>query len=229
MISSTSSWVVLAIVALLLLAIPMRTGSGASGGRNGREVARINDGHGVGHRSVGVHGGKARRRRAAGHERKISFAILGRTHIVIIVGSRSRTGTGTGLGRDSRRGPGRCRVARNVDDEGLVDGLLAIREEFLQNGAYVLFRAQDTRNAVTSIEAKAKVGRVVGLAQRICVFSQNHVAHVIDKVVWVDGNERGRGFRPHDPNLARSLGHAATIEIVAYRRGIFNVDEVGVD
>lgn len=213
MISSSASWVVLAVLALRV-AIPMRARPGAARRRNGRKVARADDGHGMRERCVGVLGGKTGRRRGADHWRKVSLASLGRTHVVGIVRGCSRTRNGRK--RRPWRGPGRCASAagRNVDDEGLVNRL-SVGEELVHHGAHVLLGAHHTSDAGAGIEAKSKIRRVIRLAQRICIFSQNHVACIVNEIAGADADKRGRGIGPRDPNLARSFGHAAALEVVA--------------
>lgn len=39
-------------------------------------------------------------------------------------------------------------------------------------------------------------------AQRVGVFSQNHIAHVVDQIILIDGNESRRGTRAPHPNLS---------------------------
>lgn len=212
-ISSSASRVVLAVVALRI-AIPMRARPGAARRRNGRKVARANDGHGMRDRCVGVLGGKTGRRRGADYWGKVSLARLGWTHVVGIVSSHSRSRTRNGRGGRPWRGPGSWNVAGNVDDEGLVNRL-SMGEELLHNGAHVFLGAHHTRDAGAGIEAKSKIRRVIRLAQRVCVFSQNHVACIVNEIVETDSDERGRGSGPRDPNLARSFGHAAALEVVA--------------
>lgn len=55
---------------------------------------------------------------------------------------------------------------------------------------------------VARTDADIEVGRVKGAAERVGVLSKDEVTHIVDKVVFVDGDESRGGVRAPDPDLA---------------------------
>jgi hypothetical protein len=93
---------------------------------------------------------------------------------------------------------------RHVDDQGL-GHLLAAREVGVEGAAHFLLGPQGAvlgASGVSRNDAQRHVGRVEATTQRVLVFFQDHVAHVVDQIVLADLHQRGRGIGPLDPYLA---------------------------
>lgn len=93
---------------------------------------------------------------------------------------------------------------RHVDDKGLVDGLAA-GEVGIEGAAHVFLGAQRALSSPLSIarhDAQRHVGRVEAPAERVGVLFENHVADIVNQVVFANLHQRGRGTGPFDPDLA---------------------------
>lgn len=128
-----------------------------------------------------------------GHERKVFGLLLLLRIIVVCIVARD-------LGRGLR---GAC--PGYVDDQGLVDRLAA-GEVGIEGPAHVLLGPQDSLLALCACVARQDAqGQVWGIeapAQRVAVLAEDHLAHVVDEVVFADLHQGGRGILALDPDLA---------------------------
>ncbi len=82
---------------------------------------------------------------------------------------------------------------------------------------------------VSRDNAESDIGSVKVAAQRICIFFQNHIPHIVDEVVFANLNQCSRGIGPLDPDLAVQHGGADVVrplaKIISRRRA--NCSSVG--
>lgn len=174
-----------------------RASSCATGRRQGRQLAGVEDSYRVGRVGQGYAGlvGAGARDGGRGIDDGHGREVLGVLVVAIVVVAV--------VERDLRRGFWRPPL-RHVDDEGL-GHLLAAGEKGVEGAAHLLLGPQSAvlpALGVARDDAQGDVGRVEAAAERICVLFENHLAHVVDQVVLADLHERGRGIGPLDPDLA---------------------------
>lgn len=70
-------------------------------------------------------------------------------------------------------------------------------------------------------DAEGEIWRIELAAERVGVLAQDHFSHVVDKIVLVYRDQRGRGARPLDPDFAHD-------HVAAYREKLFVADAGGI-
>lgn len=133
--------------------------------------------------------------------REVALAGLGWPAVLGIV-------YGADMGRDAR-GRSRGAAGRYIYDQCFVYRLAA-GEVCIESAAHWFFRAEEAILPLfPGANAQSEVGRIEMPAQRVGIFSQDHVAHVVDQIVFVNGDERGRSAGAPDPNLS---GHHVSVD-----------------
>ena len=137
--------------------------------------------------------GQGRRGVCDGHEGKVFGLVVLLRIVVVCIEARD-------LGRGFRgTRPG------YVDDQGLVDRLAA-GEVGVEGPAHLLLGPQDSLLGlcvcIARQDAQGEVWGIEAPAQRVAVFPEDHLAHVVDQVVLADLHQGGRGVLALDPDLA---------------------------
>lgn len=96
---------------------------------------------------------------------------------------------------------GLWRAAGDINYDGVLDGLAA-GVMGIERAAHVFVGLQQTIFCIARVQTDGQVRCIKVLAQRVGVLAQDGIAHVVDEVIFVDGDESMRGTRPLDPNLA---------------------------
>ncbi|KAG7144636.1 hypothetical protein HYQ46_006620 [Verticillium longisporum] len=98
---------------------------------------------------------------------------------------------GCRVGDGASRRRSRCSSGRYVNDESLIDGLTA-REVCVDGAAHGLFGTQKPLLPLFARkDTQCQVWGVKVSSQGVCVFLQDHVAYVVDQVIFVDGDQSG--------------------------------------
>lgn len=130
-----------------------------------------------------------------------------------IVNTLVETGIGRGLGGAT---------GRHINEKGIV-GRLSAGKVGVQGSAHGLVGLQVTRGLVAGRYPDGQVGGIKLSTERVGIFPQDHVAHVVNQVVLVDGDERGRGTGPLDPNLPGHHVGAYGQQLVGISHGVAEV------
>lgn len=122
-----------------------------------------------------------------------------------------------GMRRAGSRGCSGCSPEGHVDDESVVYRL-STWEVSIQGPRHGLFRPEHAFLLVSMwFDAEGEVWRIELAPERIGIFAQDHISHVVDQVIFVDGDQRSRGTRPLHPDLSRH-------HVAADRKQLFGID-----
>ena len=107
------------------------------------------------------------------------------------------------------RRPG-CSTLRHIDDECLIHHLPA-RIVRINSPTHLLFRPQGPLSPRSSMifsryYLKRHVRRVKGFAERVGVFPENEVPHIVYQIIFSYLHKCGGGTRPLDPDLTVQHG-----------------------
>lgn len=182
---------------------PLFVGSAraAAGGRDLRDLAGVQNGRGV------RQGAGATRRRRHGHRdlsdgsgaEVIQAAVSWPAILVEACGHMGHV-----RWSDPRRRPG-TPAKRNLDDEGFLDHL-ATGKVGIQGTAHGFLGPQGSFLPLwlSRHDAEGEVRGIELAPERVAVLAQDHLAHIVDEVVFEDSDQGGRGAGPPDPDLANS-------------------------
>lgn len=171
----------------------MQWSPGAAGRWQSGQLAGVEDGDGmtVWQWQAGICGHCGRRGVDDSHGREVVGLVAPVVIMVVVVGGHLRGRLwGAALGHVDDERLGHCLSARKVGVEGAAHVFLRPQCAVLRTGGF------------SWDNAEGYVGCIKAAAQRVLILFQDHVAHIVDEVVFADLHERGRGIGPLHPDLA---------------------------